>query len=227
MSDGEMRSALCKVVNSLIAHENVDEVEQLLEHLHDKLLESPYSLNSLVYGGLAHELQNPCARKEQEVLLTLREELSGHTSNYHSFALKMDFLTLLTEEARETYRDLQILLEAVARQAREWPDAGMSEVVESLTESLYSRCYGGDPPVTIAELLLGQACHVLLSLPSDCTDRFGIETSRYSTVFPEPESAPVEPHLQYVQRLLLQLAGDSILFVDIQLLPEGYVLSCR
>jgi len=69
---------------------------------------------------------------------------------------------------------------------------------------------------------------VLLTLPDDGSEYIDMEDPfDISTFYSIPDMEAVGPHLKYVESILQKLEGKAILFVDVHLLPRGFVINLR
>lgn len=202
---------------------------QILDAIRQEFLNNIFALDSVVFGGIVEDARSLLLCGEIDSLHALRDELMGQIPSRNSYALKYNFVELLGQESYETYRKLTKLLQIISQRI----DVSMTsreeiENYEDLRESLYVSCYEKMQVCTLADLLVAQGCHILLLLPDNGAMYFDIADSAFSSIYPPVYSQEaIEPHLTYVKSLLQKLEGKAALFVDIHLLPEGFVLNLR
>ncbi len=218
---------------SLEQPDQKEETNQILRTTYQEFIESPFSLDSIVFGSIVHKALGTVAQEDEKVLRILRDKLLGQVPSRNTYALKYNFVELLQGEAYEAYEKLRSLLPLIADRvgASDIPshESAESEAYEDLGESLYELCYEKMQTCTIADLLVAQGCQVLLSLPDDGSEYFDItsDKSSYSSIYPVSSIEAVDVHLKYVEGILERLEGKAVLFVDVHLLPEGFVLNLR
>lgn len=209
-----------------------EEAIEALEAFENKFSEDAFSLEALVFGGIVQEALSEPAPDEPEWISALIDGLAGRTHYANAYALQYNLVRLLKDEALEAYQKLKTMLSIVAGRMGtpiKWEDE--SEAYKDLTESLFELCYERMSCDTIADFLVVQGCHVLFSVPDDGSECFDVreEWHGFSTIFPAdlPAKLPIQPHLDYVEGILRKLEGEEVLFVDVHILPEGFVITLR
>jgi len=232
LQKSQVRYEIAQAIEMLLAQpERSEEANRILRAFHHRFHEKEHilSLDSIVFGGLVHEALSSEAQREPSILSVLRDELMGHIPYRNTYALKHNFAELLYGDALEAYQKLKEIFAIVAgRVGTPMTLQDMSEEYKDLGESLYELCYEKLQTHTIAELLVAQGCHVLLTLPDDGSEYIDLKDPFYfSTIYSISGMEAVGPHLKYVESILQKLEGKAILFVDVHLLPRGFVINLR
>ncbi|MSP14204.1 MAG: hypothetical protein EXR62_14770 [Chloroflexi bacterium] len=78
---------------------------------------------------------------------------------------------------------------------------------------------------TVAELLVTYGCHLLLALPDDGSEYMNVMESFDD--FTPPTLEPISIHLSYIDSILQKIQGKAVLYMDIHILREGFLLNTR
>lgn len=198
-------------------------LESLFNHFHEK--EHIFSLSSIVYGRFIQIVKAPEFQTNHAALSIFKNQLLGQTPYWATYALKYDFVGLLQGDFLQAYQKLEELLTIFAERLGN-PRRNIPTIPEDLTEILHDLCYEQLRPYTIAELLVAHGCHILLSLPDDGNESYDI-LNVFGSIYPVSSIETVDTHLKYVRDILQKLQGKKVLFVDVHILPEGFVINFR
>jgi hypothetical protein len=230
----QLRRELIRALEMLLAQPSQrEEANQVLHTLELEFFEETrkhvVSLDHIVFGSFVSAATSGEVQSDPSVLSALRDELIGRVPYRSTCALKCNLVESLHGDAFEAYCKLKKLLAVVTdRVGTPMTLEDMSEEYTDFRESLYELCYEKLQTHTIAELLVAQGCHVLMTLPDDGSEYIDMEDPfDISTFYSIPDMEAVGPHLKYVESILQKLEGKAILFVDVHLLPSGFVINLR
>ena len=230
VTENKTRNTIVWAIESLLEHPNQKEdVNQVLALLRHKLSEEKnlFSFDSIVFGPFLSQVLSSEVQLEPETMIILKDELIGKTPYWNTYALKYDFTKLLYGDTLEAYQRLKEFLNLLVSYLN--TNGVLEDIVEryeDLLEVLYEFCYGKLQSNTIAELLLGQSCHILLSLPHPILSYFDVQDV-FSSIYPISDMEKTNNQLGHVQGLLQKLEGKIVLFVDVHLLTDGFILNLR
>ena len=225
-----IRDEIVRAIDILVEQPNQrQEANHIMRQLSGHFQEKGhiFSLNSIVYGYFIRIVKAPEFQTDYTALSTFKSQLLGQAPYWATYALKYNFVELLQGEFLQSYRKLQQLLTILADRLNE-KDLGQQglESYENVREMLYESCYEHLKPYTIAELLVAHGCHILLSLPDDGNEYFDT-LNTFGGIYPVSNIEAVDKHLNQVKDLLRKLQGDAVVFVDVHILSEGFVINWR
>jgi hypothetical protein len=186
--------------------------------------QNAFSIESVIYGSFLHELLDSDVQRERICLQIIRDQLLGTQPYTHTYALKYRFIDLLEGESLAAYNELVRLFDMFTQKIH---DPGQEKPADyaDLGEILYLR-YQQIHAKTVPELLVIQACHILLSLPDNTKTFDAMEF--FSSIYPTSSMVTVDSQLDYVRGFLNKLLGEEVLFVDVHLLPnENFMINLR
>lgn len=216
--------------DSLQTNKAVNILSPLLSRFTAK--EQLYSIESLVFGIFVKDINSPSTQANKEDLLILRDELLGRNPHWHSYAIKDDFAKSMNDLTVRTYKNLCSSIE-LFRMALStntiYPQHDVSSNLDDLLEDLHSLCYHDMIVSSLSDLIVSQAGHIILSLPTPPKKTFDIldPSSRWGTFGLASSIEKTETQLDYVESLIQKIEGRSVLFVDIHIHSEGFVINLR
>lgn len=230
----QTRSQILRAVELLINHPNTIEAEQAnqtLTSLWSKFSEKEqiYSIESLVFNIFVQDIKNSGTQAHRDELIRLRDELLGTASHWHSYAIRSDFTKSMTDSTIKTHNILQVVFVEYKRVLLGNALDENLDIIGELLEELHLSCYQNQPANFLVELLVFQACHTLLTLPIPPQKIVNIHDgeSRWGSFGTGSAIVNVEDQINYVGDILRKIKGELVVFVDVHMLSEGFVLNVR
>jgi hypothetical protein len=225
----QLRKTILNAVDTLLNKpEHANNALAVVNRLYQDFIrdrQNAFSVERVVYGSFLHELLDSDVQRERICLQIIQDQLLGIQPYIHTYALKYRFIDLLEGESLVAYNELVRLFDMFIQKIH---NPGQEEPAdyEDLREILYLR-YQQIHAKTVPELLVIQACHILLSLPDNTKTFDAMEF--FSGIYPTPSMVvTVDSQLDYVRGFLNKLLGEEVLFVDVHLLPnENFMINLR
>lgn len=228
--DTYVRDEIVRIIDILLNQpDQSKEANRLLHSLHQYFLEKEhiFSLDSIVYYPFIQLVGSPEFQKDRTALSVFKDQLLGQIPYWNTYALKYNFVELLQGDAVEAYQKLRQLLTIFTKRLNKLdPIQDISENYEDLLDRLDDLCYKRLHPYTLAEFLVAQGCHILLKLPRGESEYFDT-LDVFEGIYPVSTIESVNNHLKFVEDILQKLQGEIVLFIDVHILPNGFVLSSR
>lgn len=192
-------------------------------------LEAPehiFDIANLVWGSTVQALTDPEMQWGKAEYEALRQELRGQSGSFQTYALKHPFVDLLDEAGKQAYQQAKFIVhERLQALAADPPTTLFSEAYEQVADTLseYQRT-----PITLADLILAHICTHLFQLPEVASfDILDEEMHGFSSILPSAAVIDVRQELAHLEGMLHKLEGNAVLFVEVGLLPQGYILNIR
>lgn len=228
----DVRQKILKSINVLIHHVREEEVNQALtclQSLEHHFTSDLFSVNSVVFRGFVGMALDSATLSERVVLDQLKKELLGVVPSLNTYAIKHSFVHLLDCESQQAYLLLRQLYALLTSNYGSQPEDETLEEEDELREQLHDLCSEKIVATTIPQLLVTHTAQAILSLPYDYAETFDLmdEEVGFSTILPVSSQESLQEHLEYIGNMLKKIEGKKTLFIDIHILPEGFVLNLR
>lgn len=202
-----------------------------LNRLRDEL-EAPehvFDIPSIIWGSSFNALMHPLEEWEPGEIHALQQELLGFSGTSSTYALKYPFVDLLTPEGQQAYEHIKLMLaERLPRLSQDPPDLSLSDAYTCAAEAVYAYHTTLHAAHTVADLVLGHLCSHLYQLPDTASfDILDEESHRFSSILPRSGVVDVRGELLHLDDMLRKLEGSAVLFVEVGILPHGYMLNLR
>lgn len=229
----QTRSQILTVAEILINYPSTPKAEdatQILTSLWSKFLEKEkiYSIDSLVFNIFVQDFKNPNTQAHRDELIRLRDELSGKTSHWHSYAIKNNLTESMSDSIKTIYGILQNAFKEYKKILEHEFDKDI-DILGEFLEELHLSCYQKQPAESLGELLVFQACHMLLMLPVPPRKIIGIcdEESKWGNFGNDSTTVSIEDQINHIGYLLQKIKGELVVFVDVHIVSEGFLFSAR
>lgn len=229
----QTRSQILKAAEMLINYPStpkVEEATQILTSLWSQFLEKEkiYSIDSLVFNIFVQDFKNLSTQAHRDELIRLRDELSGKASHWHSYAIKND----LTESMSDSIKTIYGILHGTFKEYKKILENDLdedSDILGELLEDLHLSCYQKQPAESLVELLVFQACHMLLMLPVPPRKIIDVydEESKWGSFGNGSTTINIEDQINHIGYLLQKIKGELAVFVDVHIVSEGFLFSVR
>lgn len=187
-----------------------------------------FTLTRIAYGYFVSFVTSSGMQIDPDALLHAKNQLLGKIPYWNTYLINHNLASLLKEESLKLYEQIILLMDMLKQTHK----IGSNEY-KQLRNSVEEICYLVQVN-TLAELLVAHLANILSRLPDQelaVYDPMGIHKLpyrlRYSSIRPKESTVSVWEQLRYCESMLQKLKGEEILFVDVHLTMDGYLINLR
>lgn len=187
-----------------------------------------FSVLQFVYGYFVSFAKSPDMQIDHKALLHTKRQLLGKEPYWNTYLINHDLAKLLAGEGLRVYQEILLLIDKMNQTGNTNLDEcrQLKKAVEKNGYLIYVN--------TLPELLVAHLANILGRLPNQdpaVYDPLGVHELpyrlRYSSIRPKESTVSVQAQLDYCVGMLRKLAGEEILFVDVHLMSDGYLINLR
>lgn len=221
-----IKEEILKAIEKIRLVEDIEEAHEIVRELSLANLEKgEFHIEALAYITTIQRLFGNDILSDMSLLDNIQKQVEESIFQPRSWAIKRDLTASLSSEDHKAYLMLKVFLKEISDNP--YMSIRDSDKQQKLAQKLRKYCNRETSFTALPEIIIYNAAQILLLLPAGRGTRYKMRAARYNLLYSADFEEQLDTQLEEAKKLIDKLEGSGIIYLDIRMQPNGYVINIR